>query len=263
MMDGSFIETLVAELGRVSVSPVHEDANTKIVAIHNPGIATVIERIPKLPEPRIHKMQSLPGLLGWLNDDRVAPEAEAGMVFVGPDKVEAILGYRTTTKGGAVLALDESPDFKALRRIINGVNQKTLWELLFADLEGCIDQELALLISQITVRRNEEDGLQIAQSGSDGRASNSIRITFNGEDGASHTTAIRKDWKFTGRIFEAMDKPYEVELVLLIDPEKKPPIFRFHARRLDDVIRQARADLTKELRDGVKSEKWSVVEGSH
>ncbi len=220
-------------------------------------------------------MYSLQGLVGWLNDPRTKPAN--GVVFVGRESVRALLNYQSTDPDEARLVLEDSQEFIALGQLRDGIHQSELWDLLMTTLADCIDPELALMVSSINIRRDSTQGLQIAEAGRNAANQAGWRLAFQGDDGATQTITLKKDWIYKGRIFDCMETIYEIPIRLMIDGDARPlPVFTFHAAQLDAILRRARADVVAALRQGVaipyngtddepKDEplRWSIIDGAY
>jgi hypothetical protein len=254
-MDRDTLDRIV-QLGSVH-GVAHEDASCKHVVI-NGGVKT----IQKLGPARAHTFTSLEGFIDYLNSVRSGDGS--GIIFVGADKVLAHLDYMAIVNQTASLPLAKSEEFTALAGLFSGVNQKDLWRALLTKLDGCLPLELLLQISNLNIKVTGESALAVERVGLESkREAQSIRVTCDDAKGkGSQTADIGVNWTWKGRIWEAFDQEFEIELTMEIDT-KNGLVFRFHPKRLEKVMRAARLALVAQIKGQVTADRFTVHEGSY
>jgi hypothetical protein len=151
---------------------------------------------------------------------------------------------------------------------MGGVDQRTLWRLLVTDLADAMDNELFLSVGKIQVAAKRGSDVEIDVSGLSNESSESrIEVRFpQNAQGDMKSAQIQTDWSWKGRIWECFEREYEIQLRLELKVDEGLA-FHFHARRLQQVLRDARRELVTHVRDEVKTvpefavEHVSVYEG--
>jgi hypothetical protein len=237
---------------------VHDDPSKVFVAL-NGKIAEVAKFTPK----RDHVFQTLDGLIAYLASAHCAKDD--GILFVGDDLIHADLQYQQRGTHRAKLPLVKSEEYKALERLMAGVPQKELWRLLLSKLDGCLPLELMLQASNIQIKGEYVSDTKIERTGlGNSNTAQVTRITYTAPDGkGTKTSDIGTNWAFMGRIWEAYDEQFEIPLTLEIKTEDvKEPLFIFHPRRLDKVLREAKLALVGELNERIVGA-FTVHEGTY
>lgn len=261
MLDAESLAWLKEETSR-SVEVIHEDARTLTKAFREgaPGDVAVKE-FAKLPPARNHSFSSLEGFVGFLNSDACADDR--GVVFVGQERVSASLRYADAQQEIVLLPLEASAELRALTDALAvGVKNAELDRLLKTDLHGCLPVELMVQVANLRRVETVKADAEIAASGMiDAVTGRTVRVTYQDtRNGATHEQELQLDWTFTGRIWECFDRMYSVELTVQI--EKDGWVYKFFPRRLEDTLRDARADLVAHLEKHIDPERFSVYEGT-
>ena len=215
---------------------------------------------------RRHTFNSFEGFTSFLNstllmDGLATEEGGKGAVFVQGESVFATFEYWSPEQQSAKLALAPSEEYRALERLMHGVDQKMLWRLLVTDLHGCMDTSLLLAVSRLNVKAKAESDVQIAPVGIDSTSGgNTIAVTYGAGKDGSVTANIETEWTWKGRLWDQF--PYESEITLRLELDMSDGlVFRFHPRRLGDVKRDVQQALVKALFDDLNSDRWVVNEG--
>jgi hypothetical protein len=232
-----------------------EDTESMQVAM-NGDVRTIIKTVPM----RMHRMDTLTGLLDYLAS--IHAKGDSGVVFVGDSTVTVDLQYQKPGTHTLTLTLGRSDEYNALQSLFAGVSQKQLHNLLLTKLDACIDPALFLQISSIKIGADETIESIIKPSGLTNKSGSSkISMTFSAPKGeGTHTAEIQQKWQWKGRIWEAFDDEFVIDLTLELD--SNGPKFTFHPRRLDVVLRTARLALVNELK-GKVPDTFTVHEGAY
>lgn len=223
-----------------------------------------LERMPRPPALRAHVMETLEGLVEYLDPRKSDPSSSrSDVVFVERGGVVAILNYLSHERETVRVPLVASEEFEALETLRAGATQKQVWRELVTRLSGCVEEELLSAISAIRITAKNQEGARIDRVGvrsASSETSAELVVQYQGakaEDGQQQAR-LREAWTFTGRIWEAFDQAAEIKLTLEIDLEKDLR-FIFHARRLEAALRAHRARLIEDLR--VRLAPLAVYEG--
>lgn len=180
---------------------------------------------------------------------------EPGLVFVAPDRIEATLLYGHPLTHKATLAVNDSEEFAAIKRLGAGVNQKELWRLLITALDAKVDPALLVQISSIGIKAKDDREFTIRPAGlTQGLAKNALIVSTLNPATGEQVSEIRTDWVFHVRLWECFDQEYDIPTVLEIVPTDKGLVFLFHAKGLQDILRQARQDLVEEINAALPSQ---------
>lgn len=250
---------------------VFDNGDSITIGVKENNGALTLYDFPKPPLDKRHRFQTLEGLKYFLISNHAS---HGGVVFVGNDNIIADYGYYENTTRRATLQLNYSTEYAALKFLMNGVQQKYLWQLLNGDLDGCIDKSLALSVSQVKVSGNTEQSVKIHDNGlSDESQQRYVSIIFADPQGkGEHEASLATEWKWRGRVWECFDEITEIDLRLELSEEatgdgKRKLIYKFYPRRLAKVLRDARQRLVDQLSEELSgsdggSNKFLVVEGT-
>ena len=234
------------------VVTVHEMPETTTCIVHGENGYGEMESFDNPPLQFTHTMNSLDDLIAFLNSEHAGA---MGCVFVSESNVEADLNYQQHGVKSCRLNLTVSEEFAALNKMEFGVGQQELWRLLVTKLAGCVDDALLLSVRNVAVHATNKDDVQIDNSGVvSGSSGSHVKVSMQG----GSTEQIRVDWTAKVSIWECFDLAYEIQLRLVISLDMGLK-FTFHRVRLDNVMRQARADLVGLLKAGVKN--FDVFDG--
>lgn len=221
-----------------------------------------IQHVPKPKALRGHHFTTTQGYIDYLKSDR-AGEGKA-VVFVDASEVRAELDYMSELRQTATLKLAESEEFIALRALISGVNQKTLWRLMLTKLAGCIDVSLMLQTANLNIKATSDSDIQIQATGLENK-NQSAQVTVTWTDPktkGSHSAQVRTDWIWSGRIWQAFDMVFDIALTMEIDTDSGIK-FIFHPNRLDNALEKARLALVDKIKGDLagKDSRYTVHEG--
>jgi hypothetical protein len=218
--------------------------------------------VAKTIPARNHTFATLDGLLDYLASGHCA--ADHGVIFVGDNLVHADLQYQQPGKHRASLPIGASEEYAALTVLFMGVEQKMLWRSLLSKLDGCFDVELMMQISNIQIKADYVADTKIERTGlGNTKTADVTRVTFTAPDGKGTKTAdLWTKWEWEGRIWEAFDRTFKIPLTLEINTEGKAPLFLFHPRRLDAILRTAKLALVEEIK-GKAPASFTVHEGTY
>jgi len=214
---------------------------------------------------RGHTFDTVEGLVDYLSGPFA--KEDRGPVFVQAADVLVPLQYQGShLKHTASLPLKPSEEYEALQELFGEIGQKDLWRLLITKLAGCLPPELQLIISGIRIENKGSLEVKIDTSGVTGRAATSgYHIQYNDAKGGPQSVTIPLDYVARVRIWECFSEVFEIPLRLEIDADGGVISFQFHPRRLEGIVREARAKFVEFLAERVKEAKiddrFQVLEG--
>ncbi len=261
-----------AQLNTIRASFKEIERHGRRVFYHeSPGGGAPAVRFDRtMPFVRQHSFTTLDGLVGYLTSAHC--EGDKGVVFVEEHRVMVSLRYGTLDiDPWVILPLGWSDEYGALERLFAGVGQQELWESLVGALYDCVDDGLLNSISSLRLNRKRMGNSDIDSvgivSGSSGE-SVTLRSAAKKDSDPDQDVEIDLRWDFTVRLWEAFPREYTIPTRLVVkDMKEKGVLFKFVPRRLEELRRDARLDLAKEIRDrlqidGDSGGTFSVFEGS-
>jgi len=253
------VETInrIIELG-AKAEIVAEDAFAQHVAIN--GKVTAIQ---KIVSRRRHLFMSRVGFIAYLNSEKSGKEP--GAIFVNDQSVYADLNYMGEVPQVANLPLTFAEEYAGLCTIIQGVSQKVLWREMLTRLSGCIDNGLLVQVSNLNIRQESGSNVKIEHLGLEQQKTDKgVRIAVDDQNGKGSLVAeLDTKWTWTGRIWEAFEQTFSIELTMEVDISSGPLRFIFHPKRLETVKREARLALVEEIKNQISGERFAVYEGTH
>jgi len=258
-MDGSFIERL-RDATVPRAQQIYEDSVKIVYAINGEDGKTETIEIVKNTVYN-HKVVT-PDSLGRLLHLHAKGDSP-GIVFVGSiigTDVEAITNFADPNSHKVTMMLSASPENMALVRFQNPVPLNDVCSALLGSLSGTLPHELFLQLSTLRVNKTATVQYQIDELGIQNRdTSEMLKVTVNDNQRGTSQAKLKTNWTWKGRIFEILDKEYEIPIRLGIVPNS-PLLVSLEQVRPDVVLRKATADLIKEI-EKVVPEGFVVVEG--
>jgi len=238
------IEYLLAEGKKHNpVHEVHADDKTRRVLLELDTDKRELHEFPNAPPAYSYQLQSPSELVRFIEAGPI-PTSWRVLVMVTECSIEVDLTHEQHLRRTASVPFNPSPEYAALQKLIGrGVDQRTLWQLLVGELDGCLDVALATSIARLRLSRKSEAAQSIDVLGivSSERGS-MVQMQFVDEKGQPQAAQIGVDWVWTGRIWAGWDQAYKIALRLVVDSEDGLT-FTFIPRRLDQVIERTIVDI--------------------
>ena len=256
------------QLAIIQTLDLHQGEKERTVLVSHNG-KLVEKKLPNPPNVRRPNIFTIAGLVQYINEQHGVPVPTRGAVFVSKTAIKydphfdsSVPSSPTPTRRDlALLLLDVSPEFGAMNELAKPLVQPALWELLATKLDGNLDHILRQTIQTIKVTAKEDSQVSIEELGAaDASSSATLKVSFPSR-GADREETLSQQYVWTGRIFQAWDKEYEITLTLFVEWEDKKITFRFVPTKLDDVIIQATDDIVAHLREAITHENCFVYSG--
>ncbi len=265
MLD-SVVKT-IADMGKIQenlrlgikVESLHDEGEAlqKIVRY---GDKTEILTLPKTPLGRRWILHTVPSVVGYLNSNHAAA---GGIVMVNMDGTVVNLAIDKHVPHTVFMGHRHATEFGHLMQTFRPLGQRAmrmmLREKLGANIKHAETIQNGLAGIDIAVsKKTELNDLNIKEVD---KTTTVIQFNYLANEGTKPAQLLR-DTVYTGRIFDCVDKQYEIPLVLSVDEQDGKLVFAFSAPLLDDTIAKAVADIAEMLRGNVSNDQIQIYEGS-
>lgn len=177
--------------------------------------------------------------------------ADAAAVVAIGKSVELLSATHCHHWDKITMPMEKTPERVALGKLMEGVDQRQLWELLVTDLRDAMGEGLLLTIQNIAISEDAADHVKISSVGlADASGHRAIRIQSAADGGAKHAD-IPENWQWSGALFKCCDEfQVTIELRLVVSKQNNGALqFRFVPIAMHKAERETRDMLARALRE--------------